>query len=113
MPEQAALSELVLSSRFKRCQRALAQWLEQAPTAHVSVIAARRALPSLSGSEWTRLMSWLDALLYAARENHNMAMIARIERLAASLGRSIPLHPADPAPAAALALTGMAVPGSA
>ena len=113
MPEQAALSELSLSSRFKGCQRALAQWLEQAPAAHVSVMAARRSLPSLSGSEWTRLMAWLDALLYAARENRNLAMIARIERLTASLGRNVPMQAADAGPTLAPALTAVAIPRSA
>ncbi len=90
MPEQAALSELVLSSPFKLCQRALAQWLEQHPDAHLSVMATRRTLQTLPRSEWLRLMRWLDCLLYAARHNGEMMMSARIERLTASLGRTAP-----------------------
>ncbi|MGB8634597.1 MAG: hypothetical protein WCD66_14620 [Rhodanobacteraceae bacterium] len=90
MPEQAALSELVLSWPFKRCQRALAQWLEQHPDAHLSVMATRKTLQTLPRSEWLRLMKWLDCLLYAARQNGEMMMSARIERLTTSLGHAAP-----------------------
>ena len=109
MPEQAALSELKLSSTFKCCQRALAQWLEQQPGASMSVMAARRNLALLSQSEWTRLMGWLDLLLGASRHNRDMAMSARIERLAASLGRRIPPGPVALAPAGAVTLIGTAI----
>lgn len=111
MPEQAALSELVLSSSFKRCQRALAQWLEQQSDAHLSVMAARQSLQTLQYGEWMRLMNWLDCLLYAARHNSDLPMAARIERLTASLGRATPGATVETAQAGvAVAMTGQAIP---
>mgnify|MGYP006909077545 FL=1 len=79
----------------------------------MSVMAARRNLALLSQSEWTRLMGWLDLLLGASRHNRDMAMSARIERLAASLGRSIPPGPVEHAPAGAVTLIGTAISRSA
>lgn len=113
MPEQFAMSELVLSSAFKRCQRALSHWLEQQSDAHVSVIGARETLHKLSQGEWIRLLSWLDCLLYAARHNHDMMMAARIERLTASLGRAAPRARADAHPSVAMAVTGQVLSHSA
>lgn len=114
MPEQAALSELVLSPSFKRCQRALAQWLEQQADAHLSVTAARQSLQLLQRGEWLRLMHWLDCLHYAARHNQDLPMTARIERLTASLGRATPGTGMEAAHAgAAVAITGQATPRNA
>lgn len=106
MPEQPAMSELVLSSPFRRTQRALAHWLEQGAEAQMGIFGARRAMQSLSGSEWTQLMTWLQWLSYAARANGNPQMVSRVERLAASLGRSAASHRGAVArPHAAIVLT--------
>lgn len=114
MPEQAALSELVLSWTYKRCQRVLSEWLEHQPGAHMSVMGARKSLQSLTRTEWVRLMAWLENLLYAAHSNHDMVMAARIERLATSLGRTTPAADSDNRlPAAAISLTRQPLPRSA
>lgn len=113
MPEQAALSELVLSPAFKRCQRALSHWLEQQSDAHLSIVGIRKTLYELSQGEWNRLMNWLDCLLYAAQHNHDMMMAARIERLTTSLGRATPSARAEVHPSAAMAMTGKALSHSA
>lgn len=87
MPEQAALSELLLSPAYRRCQRALALWLDQQGDVRFSLAAVRKAFRTLSEQEMSRLAAWLDHHLYAARHNHNSDLAARVERLASHLHR--------------------------
>ncbi|HET8898800.1 MAG TPA: hypothetical protein VFN09_08535 [Rhodanobacteraceae bacterium] len=80
--------ELTLSNAFKRSQRALARWLEQVPGSPLNVFRARASLRALDANERGRLVRWLAWQSYAAERNGNPALLARIERLEASLGRA-------------------------
>ena len=93
--------ELKLSTAYKNSQRNLARWLEQVPGTHRNVFRARASLKALDANEWARLVRWLAWQSYAAERNGNPALMARIERLEASLGRAaraarprLPVHEA-------------------
>lgn len=85
MADSITLFNLNLSPAFKRCQRTLAQWLEQRLDAG-GAATVRGAVRELSATERANIKAWLAWLLYAARSNADAVLAARIERLGAWLG---------------------------
>lgn len=78
-------AELSLSITFKCAQRALDQWLEPGAV-HEAAFGLRGLLQAVDAAETSRLSRWLRWRSYAARANHNLALLARIEKIQAVFG---------------------------